>query len=138
MSTPHTSPENADRRLVTLTDRRTYTEPSGRARVIRSPGVVPGVCVLRASGEFDIDTVSCLRQALAESRAAGDARTVLDLSRVGFGDSTFLHLLVAAHYQQERLVLAGPLPHHLRRLFLLTGVEKVLDFAADLGTACRR
>jgi anti-anti-sigma factor len=137
MSTPHKPPQHADRRLVTLTDRRTYTEPSGRARVIRSAGVVPGVRVLRASGEFDIDTVSCLREALADCRAAGDARTVLDLSRVDFGDSTFLHLLVAAHYQQKRLVLAGPLPHPLRRLFRLTGVEQVLDLAPDLGTACR-
>ncbi|MFJ8668826.1 STAS domain-containing protein [Streptomyces sp. NPDC093600] len=137
MSTPHNPPRNADRRLVTLTDRRTYTEPSGRARVVRSAGVVPGLRVLRASGEFDIDTVSCLRQALADCRAAGEVRTVLDLSQVEFGDSTFLHLLIAAHDQHERLVLAGPFPHHLRRLFRLTGVEQVLDLAPDLGTACR-
>ncbi|KKZ70437.1 hypothetical protein VO63_28980 [Streptomyces showdoensis] len=77
---------------------------------------------MRASGEFDMESVSGLVQALADARDEGATRVMLDLSGVTFGDSTFLNVLIRTHRSGE-LVLVGDSPRHLRKLFELTGTE---------------
>ncbi|WP_370413656.1 STAS domain-containing protein [Streptomyces fradiae] len=107
-------------------ERRVYRAPVGSTWVVREPSPGPGTVVLSATGEFDMDTVQCLHEALADARHAGARQTVLDISQVGFGDSSFLHELVAAHFSHHhRLVLAGPIPDQLRELFLLTGTLRL-------------
>lgn len=76
--------------------------------------------LLTAGQRFDLETVPRLREALADARHEGSRQTILDISQVCFGDSSFLHELLAAHYSHHRLVLAGPIPHELRQLLLLT------------------
>ncbi|MER7540810.1 STAS domain-containing protein [Streptomyces sp. NPDC097704] len=106
-------------------ERRVYRAPLGATRVVREPSRDPGIVVLSATGEFDMDTVPCLHEALADARHAGAQQTVLDISQVGFGGSSFLHELLAAHFSHRRLILVGPIPHQLRRLFVLTGTLRL-------------
>ncbi|MFC9593886.1 STAS domain-containing protein [Streptomyces sp. NPDC056944] len=111
-----------------LTDGHHYRSP-GEASVYRQPTRPDGTAVLQAAGEFDLDSVGCLRQAQADARYEGATRIVLDVSGVTFGDSSFLHTLVAALRAPGRLILRGPVPHHLRQLFTLTGTTHLFQFA---------
>ena len=112
-------------------ERHTYRAPNGGARVVREATSKPGTVLLTLSGEFDIDTVSCLREALADARRQKPATTLLDLGQVAFGDSSFLHALLSAGFPSRELVLIGPLPHHLRQLFLLTGSLRMFTVVPD-------
>ncbi|MFF6896073.1 STAS domain-containing protein [Streptomyces microflavus] len=84
--------------------------------------------VITASGEFDTDEQDLLPAAWAEAEERALPLTVLDLSGVTFGDSSFLDALLRArtlhHTAGRRLVLAGPL--HPNVLLLLT-VTHVLE-----------
>ncbi|MFC8506752.1 STAS domain-containing protein [Streptomyces sp. NPDC057411] len=112
-------------------DARTYRAPAGHAWVVREPPPAPDTVMLSATGEFDVDTVCCLRRALAEARHEGPRRTVLDISQVGFGDSSFLHELVTAHFAGHPLALAGPVPRQLRQLFTMTGTLRLFTIVRD-------
>ncbi|MFG3349876.1 STAS domain-containing protein [Streptomyces sp. NPDC048018] len=109
----------------------TYRAAAGTAWVVREPSPDPGTVLLSATGEFDVDTVGCLRRALAEARRGGSRRTVLDISQVGFGDAAFLHELVTAHFSGHSFVLAGPIPRQLRQLFAATGTLRLFTIARD-------
>ncbi|MEU8618613.1 STAS domain-containing protein [Streptomyces sp. NPDC048623] len=110
---------------------RIYRAPAGTAWVVREPSPAPGTVVLSATGEFDVDTVVCLRRALAEARRSGSRRTVLDISQIGFGDSSFLHELLTAHFADGRFVLAGPVPRQLKQLFAMTGTLRLFTIVKD-------
>lgn len=74
---------------------------------------------LRLVGELDIGTAGYLRSALAEVAGQG-ATIVLDLSGLGFVDSSGLHELVVAVKRQRAaggdIVLRHPSPQTLRVL----------------------
>lgn len=88
--------------------------------------------LVRASGELDLDTVGGLREEL-EAAAARYPVVILDLSRVEFGDSSFLNLLIRVR-TTTRLRLVAP-TESLRQLFALTGTDTVLDVYASIGEA---
>ncbi|MFF5973358.1 STAS domain-containing protein [Streptomyces sp. NPDC012769] len=115
--------------------RRTYRTPDGCARVRHETTGSATTWLLCAAGEFDSDTVRALHQALTDAQDAGAERILLDLSRVTFGDSSFLHELLKAHYGPGRLVLVGPLTNQVRRLFELTGTLRLFHLALDRGSA---
>jgi anti-anti-sigma factor len=52
-------------------------------------------CVIRARGELDMSSVAALRAPLRAAREEG-ATTLVDLSEVGFMDSSGLHLILDA------------------------------------------
>lgn len=52
-------------------------------------------CVIRARGELDMSSVEALRGAMLAAREEG-ATTLVDLSEVGFMDSSGLHLILDA------------------------------------------
>ncbi|MCX2185300.1 STAS domain-containing protein [Streptomyces sp. SKN60] len=110
---------------------RTYRASAGTAWVVREPSPAPGTVVLAATGEFDVDTIDCLRRALTEARHSGCRQTVLDISQIGFGDSSFLHELLTAHFAHGRLVLAGPVPRQLKQLFAMTGTLRLFTIVKD-------
>jgi anti-sigma B factor antagonist len=58
-------------------------------------------CLIRVRGEVDISTVGVLQEPLAEARNAG-ATTLVDLSGVGFMDSSGLHLMLNAALDAEQ------------------------------------
>ncbi|MFB6634890.1 hypothetical protein ACFCWY_33860 [Streptomyces sp. NPDC056362] len=68
------------------------------------------------------------RPGLADARNDGASLIRLDLSGVTFGDSTFLDTLLRANQPPPVLVLAGPLPDHLHRLFLITGTSSLFHY----------
>ncbi|MET9960026.1 STAS domain-containing protein [Streptomyces sp. NPDC006326] len=91
----------------------------------------PKGVLIRVRGEIDLDTVHVIEDAL---QATTEGRTIVDLSHVGFADSALLHALLNAR-ADHRLVLAGPLPRHLRRLFDLSNTRRYFTFTphADTG-----
>ncbi|MEU9852445.1 STAS domain-containing protein [Streptomyces sp. NPDC047974] len=107
----------------------------GVATVARDPSAPPDTWLLVVRGEFDRDTLPCLRAALDDAYGADAERIVLDLSGVTFGDSSFLNELLEAHGRPGRLVLAGPFTGQIRRLFELTGTDGVLALVPDRAAA---
>ncbi|MFF8513097.1 STAS domain-containing protein [Streptomyces sp. NPDC015492] len=97
-----------------------YSAPGG-AGVYRQTTTSDGTAHLVASGEFDMDSSPCLQRALTHARGEGATSIELNVVDVVFGDSTFLQVLVRAHHELNRVTLVGPVPHHLRQLFDLTG-----------------
>ncbi|MFD9123369.1 STAS domain-containing protein [Kitasatospora sp. NPDC059571] len=90
--------------------------------------------VVRPFGHADFEQGEELAAALDEALRAGGGRVVVDLGRLAFADSTFLHLLVRAAARGE-VHLAGPLAPDVRRLFDITGLTPLFRFHADLDSA---
>ncbi|OKK22908.1 anti-anti-sigma factor [Streptomyces sp. CB00455] len=95
--------------------------------------------LVRLRGELDEDSAPVLAQALAEAATSGSARTVVDLSRTRFADSSILHALLEAHRAhteaETALVLAGPLQTAVDRLFEVTGTRHAFRVADSVETA---
>ncbi|MFD3872249.1 STAS domain-containing protein [Streptomyces sp. NPDC058623] len=94
-----------------------------------------GVRVVVCVGEFDADTVRPLDVAAHE--ALDDPavrRLVLDVSTVTFADSSVLYVLLRT-CRSGRLVLAGPVPSRLERLFDMTGVASLFTVVDGVEAA---
>jgi anti-anti-sigma factor len=86
---------------------------------------------VRALGELDLATVPILEAEVAQLREAGFRRLVLDLSGLGFIDSTGLRCIVALDADARRdgfsiALVAGP--PAVQRVFELTGTTAQLPF----------
>ncbi|MFE4310352.1 MULTISPECIES: STAS domain-containing protein [unclassified Streptomyces] len=100
-------------------------------RVVREASSESGTVLLTLTGSFGVSTVSCLHEALTDARHERAAHTVLDLARVTFGDSSFLHELLSAHFSHPNLLLIGPIPRQLHHLFLRTGTLRLFTVVPD-------
>ncbi|MEV6551043.1 STAS domain-containing protein [Streptomyces sp. NPDC051597] len=85
--------------------------------------------LVQVTGEVDIETAPALEYALLCAR---EQRIVVDLSGCGFGDCALLTVLLRARRRGE-LVLAGPLPAQLQRLFDLTGATTAFTITAGIN-----
>ncbi|GHI90408.1 STAS domain-containing protein [Streptomyces xanthophaeus] len=98
-----------------------------------------GMTIISVRGDLDDDGSPDLARALADAVACGSARTVVDLSGVGFADSSALHALFEALQAHTAagttLVLAGPLQLGVRRLFQVTNLAPVFRWADSLQDA---
>lgn len=98
---------------------------------------VDGAVVLALSGELDHDTAQPLREALDEVAALG-GRLVVDLSGLGFCDSTGLNVLLQSRLAVREaggsLEVAG-LRGPVARMFHITGVDGVFPVYADVAEA---
>ncbi|WP_037887450.1 STAS domain-containing protein [Streptomyces sp. NRRL S-87] len=90
--------------------------------------------VVRVRGEFDLDRLAPLEQALAQASTAARV-VILDASQITFGDSSFLNLLLHVN-RQTRLRILRP-QSQFRRLMALTGTDAVLDVREDMEDALR-
>ncbi|MEU9033496.1 STAS domain-containing protein [Streptomyces sp. NPDC048352] len=97
------------------------------ARPLDTP---PGTVLVRVSGELDLDTVHVLRTALTAYQAQ---RTIVDLSRVTFADSSLFHTL--HDHRDQRLVLTGPCTRQLAEVLALTGATDLFPLAPDSEAA---
>lgn len=94
-----------------------------------SEEVEDSVCVLRVSGDVDFDVAPELKQRIVGHVEAGDRRLIIDLSEVGFIDSTAIGVLVAA---LKRLRDAGGTlmvvcdNEDVRSIFATVGLESVI------------
>jgi anti-sigma B factor antagonist len=88
-----------------------------------------GAAVVRPSGDLDIASAAQLRSMLVEPLSRGRGRVVLDLTDVGFMDSSTLGVLVSVHKQANALRAAFSLVSahsDFQRLFAITGLDRVL------------
>lgn len=95
--------------------------------------------VITASGEFDTDEQDLLPAAWAEAEERALPLTVLDLSGVTFGDSSFLDALLRARTLHRtagrRLVLVGPLYPNVLLLLTVTHVLEHFHVADSVPRA---
>ena len=97
-----------------------------------------GVAVVSVSGEVDVYTAPQLRSALDEQISVGRTRLVVDMSEVGFVDSTGLGVLVGrlklvrAHGGWLRLVCTD---ERTLRVFNITGLDKVFSIHETVDSA---
>ncbi|MER6191295.1 STAS domain-containing protein [Streptomyces cyaneofuscatus] len=98
-----------------------------------------GALVVTACGDFDTDEQDLLPAAWNEADQQALPVTVLDLSGVTFGDSSFLDALLRArlvhHAAGRRLVLVGPLQPPVITLLTVTQVLEHFDIADTLEQA---
>ncbi|MFD3680430.1 STAS domain-containing protein [Streptomyces sp. NPDC058613] len=106
---------------------------SDRDETVVSETTPGGTTVVRVHGDLDDDSTPALTHALTAAADSGCSRTVVDLSRVGFADSSALHALLAAQRTHTvtgtTLVLAGPLQTAVSRLFGVTSTGPVFRWA---------
>lgn len=101
----------------------------------------PGCVVVAVAGEVDLHTAPALKEALAlavdDALAAAPPKALaIDLSEVGFIDSTGLGVLVGVHKRMSRAdrdVLLYGLDDRQRRLFELTSLDQVFMLVDDLA-----
>ncbi|MEV5974726.1 STAS domain-containing protein [Streptomyces sp. NPDC051921] len=102
-----------------------------------------GTAVLSVGGELDMETAHLLEAHLTDLIRQGRARLVLDLSALGFMDSSGLNVLIRAVHQARAhggdLYLAAPTPA-VRRILEITGVTTTIPphagVAEALAAAC--
>ncbi|MET3987949.1 STAS domain-containing protein [Streptomyces sp. PvR034] len=91
------------------------------------------VRIVVMTGEFDMDTVTALRSAMAPD-APGVTRYVLDTAGVTFVDSAALGIMLRPTLERP-VVLAGTVPPRLARLLEVTGAEQAFAVAASIEEA---
>ena len=94
--------------------------------------------VLRLTGDVDLETAGLLDAPLQTLQLDGRTDLVVDLSGIGFIDSTGLRVLVQAHRRaviRGRALLIRGATDHARRLFQVTGIDRELMIETDPGTA---
>jgi anti-sigma B factor antagonist len=94
--------------------------------------------VLSVEGEVDIHTAASLRRRLLELFEGGHAKVIVDMSAVGFMDSSGLNVLIGAVRAGRRTggtlrVVADS--SHLQQLFVVTGIDRVLPLYPSVAAA---
>jgi anti-sigma B factor antagonist len=106
--------------------------------VIEVSEVSEGVYVVALAGEMDIATSPELVSRLAGIRGKGSYRVLVDLSRLGFIDSSGIKALVSSAKTVEAnggaLVIVAP-PPHLEKVFDIVRLSSVIPVAASLDGA---
>jgi anti-sigma B factor antagonist len=91
--------------------------------------------LLRVRGELDIYTAPRLKEAIAAALSPENRSLIIDLSGVGFLDSTGSQvLMIAKAHTDERggeLYIVGAQPQ-VRRLFHLVGLEEILHLCDEV------
>lgn len=97
-----------------------------------------GWTVVSVRGELDVATAPGLRNEIVRLASNGTSKLLLDLSGVEFLDSTGLGVIVGALKRLKglggELRLCGGEPG-IRRVFELTGLDKILDLYDTVDTA---
>ncbi|GAA4249774.1 STAS domain-containing protein [Dactylosporangium darangshiense] len=94
--------------------------------------------VVTASGELDVATAPELRAYLHRILDDGASTLVVDLSDVGFLDSTTLGVLISVHKRlaEDGGVVELVIPHaRLLRIFQITGLDRVFTIRDSLAGA---
>ena len=105
-----------------------------RVEVRRAEG---SFAIVALQGEADLHTAPILRDGLEEAIESDD-NVVVDLSGVSFVDSMMLSVLLGASRRahqrgtEVRIVVDDP---HVRRIFELTLLDRVLPLYVDLAAA---
>jgi anti-sigma B factor antagonist len=100
---------------------------------------VLGNCVvIHVRGELDLATSTMLQQYLVDQLNEDHSEVVVDLTQVGFVDSTALSALIVAYHKATKLGgglhLAGA-TGEARKVLDITQLDVVLDLHEDVGDA---
>jgi anti-anti-sigma factor len=101
---------------------------------IETKDISPGVCRVMPSGELDLATAPRLESELQRAVGAGAEHVVVDLSQVGFLDSTGLRMFLALseRAQSEGWVLTLTAPSQaVRSILEITGSSESLPLDND-------
>jgi anti-sigma B factor antagonist len=90
--------------------------------------------VVRVAGEIDLATAPGLRAALDQAASAAPLEVWVDLSDVGFMDSTGIHTLLDLRNRIPRLAVICA-EGSVRRTFELAGVDRVLSLYSTRSQA---
>ncbi|HEY0516007.1 MAG TPA: STAS domain-containing protein [Solirubrobacteraceae bacterium] len=93
--------------------------------------------VLAVEGDLDLASAPSLKWALADLQSTGKHNVVVDLSKVGFIDSTALGVLVGAQRAMDkgvRLAIACA-EENVLRIFELTGLDGMFEIVPTLEDA---
>jgi anti-sigma B factor antagonist len=127
-----TSPTRQAGVAVRRTGRGSSTSFEVTARTIR------GTTVVALAGELDLTATPSVQSHLDAAVAGAEPRVVVDMARVTFADSSFLHSLMRAWRQARRaggdiaIVCADPA---IRRLLDVFGVSNEISVYGDVGGA---
>jgi anti-sigma B factor antagonist len=92
--------------------------------------------VLRLAGDLDVTTVAVFRDAVARADLAHSRQLVLDVTEVGFCDSSGITALLATRNRTiatgHQLTLAG-VPTHMTRMFRVVGLDQVFGLDPTTG-----
>lgn len=94
--------------------------------------------IVAVAGEIDLLTAPALRERLISAIDGGADRLVLDLSAVGFIDSSGLGTLIAAHKrlrEREGEFIIVATARAILSVLTLTGLDKVFTVVADVERA---
>jgi anti-sigma B factor antagonist len=88
-----------------------------------------GFAIVRPIGEFDLATADEFSARTERLLAEGHERLVVDLRHLTFMDSSGVRAIVKLNTDAPHLqIVEGP--DHVRRLFTITGLRRVLQFIA--------
>lgn len=96
------------------------------------------VSVVRVTGEVDVHSAPRLREGVDAELGSASTGVVVDLSEVGFLDSTGLGALVTARTAAGERGVALPVvctSERIRKLFTITGLDGVFDLYDSLDEA---
>lgn len=117
-------------------DHNTQTDHTSDLQIDRRD-MVRQTTVIAVAGELDLSTAPRLKWALEDVEADGERHLVVDLSEVGFIDSTALGVLVGAqralHPGMRLAVVCAN--ETVRRIFELTGLDGVFEIVSTLHDA---
>ena len=94
--------------------------------------------VVRVSGEVDVHSAPQLRDGLTAELDTAKRAVVVDLTHVGFLDSTGLGALVAVRTAAGERGIALPVvctTERILKLFTITGLDGVFDIHPDVDAA---
>jgi len=93
--------------------------------------------LLRIRGDFDLQVVDQVTEALAQIESQGPELLVIDLSRLSFMDSTGMGAVAAAHIRAReagrRFAVVQP-PAGVRQAFDRTRLDEVITISDDLAS----
>jgi anti-sigma B factor antagonist len=123
--------------MQAIGENRTGTDTGGVAFLVTRKELAQDTSLLQVEGDLDLASAPSLKWALADLQSAGSRHVVVDLSRVGFIDSTALGVLVGAQRALDpgvRLAIACS-EENVLRIFELTGLDGMFEIVATLQDA---
>jgi anti-anti-sigma factor len=89
--------------------------------------------VVRVLGELDYSSSSQLETALEQTQSAGERAVVVDFTNCRYIDSTVLTVLIRASKRNgDALRIVIPLRSHLRRIFAITNLDRMIHIDETL------
>jgi anti-anti-sigma factor len=115
------------------------TDAGGARRFATHERDERGVRIIGVTGELDLDSAPELAARIDAARAATARRVLVDLSDLGFCDSTGLRALMGAANEIRiaggRLALSCPHDTPVARTLSVTGAREMLPVYPDVTTA---